>query len=100
MLTHTHTRSHTHTHTLTHTHAHTHTHTHTHSPRAAAFYSLNGAQLGEWFQSIGLDMYSDMMEQEQVTGDKLASIVAVNSNDGLVVSVVCGVWVGGWKVCI
>ena len=90
---HTHTRTHarTHAHTHAHTHArmharaHTHTHTHTHSPRAAAFYAMKGAQLGEWFQTIGLDIYRDIVEEGLTSGEKLANIVASQANEELVV---------------
>ena len=46
---------------------------------------MKGAQLGEWFQTIGLDIYRDIVEEGLTSGEKLANIVASQANEELVV---------------
>ena len=54
------------------------------STRADAFTAKSSAELAEWFQSIGLDMYSDLAEEKMLTGESLANMVVEDSS--LVVS--------------
>ena len=54
------------------------------STRAQSFHSLSGSDLAAWMNSIGLEMYSELISQLVVTGERLASIAA-NTED-LVVS--------------
>ena len=66
-----------------------------HSPRADAFMAKDSEALAEWFKSIGLDMYSDLMIEKAMTGEKLAEIAAEEDSHELVVS--C--WEGGLCMC-
>ena len=45
------------------------------SARASAFYSMTCDQMSEWFSSVGLDMYSDLVMTNLLTGEILAGIV-------------------------
>ena len=56
------------------------------SPRAAAFYALTAKQLASWFQRIGLEMYSDIVEHSISSGERLATMISSPTNDELVVS--------------
>lgn len=56
------------------------------SPRAAEFCAKDGRQLAEWFTSIGLDMYSDLVERNLKSGEQLVTMVTANNNTLLAVS--------------
>ena len=56
------------------------------SHRAANFFVLNSHQLGQWFQSIGLDMYSGIIERSVPSGQRLVEMVEASTNNDLVVS--------------
>ena len=59
------------------------------SPKAAAFCSQSSEQLCEWLSGIGLSMYSDLVMDKHVTGERLAEMVAEPTNQHLVVSTSC-----------
>ena len=42
--------------------------------------------MAEWFKSIGLDMYSDLVTEKSLTGERLAEFVAADDCHQLVVS--------------
>lgn len=48
------------------------------SQRAHVFRQLEGRQLAEWFEKVGLGMYSDLVEQNRLKGEELASIASSN----------------------
>ncbi|XP_003384204.2 PREDICTED: uncharacterized protein LOC100634848 [Amphimedon queenslandica] len=48
--------------------------------RAQSFHSLSGSDLAAWMNSIGLEMYGELISQLVVTGERLASIAA-NTED-------------------
>lgn len=45
------------------------------SPRADAFTAKSSTELGEWFKSIGLDMFCDLPEEKSFAGESLAEMV-------------------------
>ena len=57
-----------------------------HSPRAAEFYAKSSEQLAEWFTSVGLDMYTDLVERNLSSGEQLVTMVTSNNNTLLAVS--------------
>lgn len=57
-----------------------------HSPRAAEFHAKSSKQLAEWFTSVGLDMYTDLVERNLSSGEQLVTMVTSNNNTGLAVS--------------
>lgn len=56
------------------------------SLRADAFNEKDHEELADWFKSIGLDMYSDLVQEKMLTGLKLSELVA---EDGSLQLVVC-----------
>lgn len=56
------------------------------SARADAFSAKGCEELGTWFTSIGLDMYSDLVQEKMLSGEKLAEIVSEDNSHQLVVS--------------
>ncbi len=42
-------------------------------------------RVSEWFASVGLDMYSDLVAQNLLTGEALAGIISRQGNAELVV---------------
>lgn len=56
------------------------------SPQAVAFCGKDSEQLSEWLTSVGLTIYTDLILEKQVTGDRLAEMVAEGTNQHLVVS--------------
>jgi len=56
------------------------------SPKAVLFVGHSSTDLCGWLESIGLPMYSDLVLDKHVTGEKLAEMVAVPTNQHLVVS--------------
>lgn len=56
------------------------------SPRAEAFIAMESEALAEWFKNIGLDMYSDLVTEKALTGERLAEFVADDDCHQLVVS--------------
>ena len=57
-----------------------------HSPRAAEFYAKSSKELSEWFTSVGLDMYTDLVERNLSSGEELVTMVTANNNTHLAVS--------------
>ena len=57
-----------------------------HSPRAAEFQAKGGKQLAEWFATVGLDMYTDLVEKNLSSGEQLVTMVTANNNTLLAVS--------------
>lgn len=56
------------------------------SSRADAFHAQDSAELVVWFKSVGLDMYSDLVEEKMLTGERLAEMVSEDSCHQWVVS--------------
>lgn len=57
-----------------------------HSSRAVEFHAKDGRQLAEWFTTVGLDMYTDIVERNLSSGEQLVTMVTANNNAALVVS--------------
>ncbi len=55
------------------------------SHRADAFCAKDCRGLAEWFQEIGLDMYTDLAEEKIGSGEKLVELISEGSNHPLVV---------------
>ena len=56
------------------------------SLRASAFYMKDGHQLGEWVESVGLEMYRHLVEKHVPSGDRLVAMTAKqHDNTDLVV---------------
>ena len=53
------------------------------SARAQHFHSLNGPDLADWMNSVGLEMYGELISQLVGTGERLASICS-NTEDLMV----------------
>ena len=56
------------------------------SVRADEFLAKTTEELVAWFRSIGLDMYSDLVQEKMLTGERLADIVSGDSTHEMVVS--------------
>ena len=56
------------------------------SPRAAEFCAKDSRQLADWFSDVGLDMYTDIVERNLASGEKLVTMVAANNNELFAVS--------------
>ena len=48
------------------------------SPRAAEFCAKDSKQLADWFSDVGLDMYTDLVEKNLASGERLVTMVAAN----------------------
>lgn len=59
------------------------------SPRADAFIAKDSEALAVWFKNIGLDMYSDLVTEKALTGERLAELVADDDAHQLVVQLLC-----------
>lgn len=57
-----------------------------HSPRAAEFHAKGSKELAEWFTSVGLDMYTDLVEKNLSSGEELVTMVTTNNHTLLAVS--------------
>ncbi len=55
------------------------------SPKAVKFYGMTVEDVCDWFSSIGLSMYSDLISDKHITGEKLAEMVTEPTNQHLVV---------------
>ncbi len=53
------------------------------SARAQHFHSLTGPDLADWMNSVGLDIYGELISQLVGTGERLASI-CYNTEDLMV----------------
>ena len=56
------------------------------SPRAAEFCAKDSSQLADWFSDVGLDMYTDIVERNLASGERLVTMVAENNNASFGVS--------------
>ena len=71
------------------------------SPRAAEFCAKDSRQLADWFSDVGLDMYTDIVERNLASGERLVTMVAANNNALFAVSrVLEGVCVCGHKLVV
>lgn len=61
------------------------------SARADLFHAQSSAELAEWFRTIGLDMYSDLVAEKALTGESLAEIVSEDNSHQLVVRYCWGI---------
>ena len=60
------------------------------SLRASAFHMKDGHQLGEWVESVGLEMYRHLVEKHVPSGDRLVAMTAKqHDNTDLVVRGYC-----------
>ena len=55
------------------------------SPRAEAFIAKDSEALAVWIKNIGLDMYSDLVTEKALTGDRLAELISDDDCHQLVV---------------
>lgn len=65
------------------------------SERAEAFSAKISTEVAEWFGSIGLDMYSDLVQEKMLSGEKLAEIASEDNSHQLVVRdemMLCALW--------